>query len=74
MDIQLDICSSCRHKRFGGGCHLRSCCYEPKLDCDGCIDHKKKKYKGTECLHCKRWCFSEQVIVKDIPDRYRKGY
>lgn len=71
MDNQIKMCDSCRHSRYDH-CYLHECEYEPRMSCNGCIDHKKKTYKGTKCLDCKRWVFSPGVIVKNIPDCFRR--
>lgn len=65
-------CSNCLHQRGKDSCYLRECHEEPRLSCNGCIDWKKKSYKGTKCLHCKRYCFNPDIIREGITDYYRE--
>lgn len=70
-DNQLSLCDSCRHYRYSH-CYLKECVYEQRLSCEGCVDHKKKTYKGTQCLKgCKRYCYSPAVVVGDTEDKWR---
>lgn len=66
-------CFSCRHIMGKEGCYLKECVFEPRLSCEGCIDHKKRKYKGTMCLKgCIRYCYNPDVIVGTEPDYWRE--
>lgn len=65
-------CNTCRHHRYDY-CYLKVCKYEEVLKCDGCVDHKKKTYKGTQCLTgCKRYCYNPDVVVEGLEDKWRE--
>lgn len=71
-EVERMQCDDCRHHIYNY-CYMKNnCYYEPILSCEGCVDQKKRKFKGTECLHCKRYCYNPDVIVEEIQDYYRK--
>lgn len=66
-------CLSCKHIMGNDGCYLDECVFEPRLSCQGCIDHKKRSYKNTMCLKgCKRYCYNPNVITIGLEDHYRE--
>ena len=49
---------------------MRKSCFENDIPCTG----QTKKYKGlSKCLSeggCYRYCYNEDVLTKNIPDKY----
>ena len=49
---------------------MKKSCFENGIPCTG----QTKKYKGpSKCLSeggCYRYCYNEDVLTKDIPDKY----